>query len=219
MTIRTTLIAVLTAIVMIAPAAAIGAPKQLAATKKPQVNGPLTTNGGLQGCKKKTERHQGEPVAHFQICNGYYVFDPDDETDAANDYGAYWVQATVDAVNGWCTRSVVTELEGGGNSIAARAPKPGTTIKKKKGQKFTTKLRVDAQGNTDSEATIKNTFKLRPGTFKARKKGSKFLLNWAGRSKKKLAYVMGAELMWAAGGSPPTLVPQVFARFEKRNNC
>jgi hypothetical protein len=219
MTMRTKLIAALTAGVLAVPAAAIGAPKQLSANDKPQVSGPLTTNGGLQGCNKRTERHKGEAVARLHICNGYYIFDPDEESNAAADYGAYWVQGTVDAVNGWCTRSVVTELDGGGNGVTKRSPKPGTTLKTNKGRKVTPKIKVDAEGNTDSPATIKNTFRLRPGTLKSRKNGSKFRLTWTGKSRRKLAFVMGNEIQWETGESPPTFTPQVFAQFEKRDNC
>jgi hypothetical protein len=219
MTNRTKLIAVLTAGMLTLPAAAIGAPKQLSANDKPTITDPLSTNKSLQGCKKKTQKHQGEAVARFHICNGYYVFNPNDESDDEDDFGAYWVQTTVDAVNGWCTRSVTTELAGGGSGVTQRSLKPGTTIKTKKGRTVTPRIRVDAQGSTDSPGTIKNTFRLRPGTLKSRNTGDKFRTTWSGKNQKKLAFAMGAEIRWATGDSPPTFTPQVFARFEKRNDC
>jgi hypothetical protein len=219
MTIRTKLIAALTVGLLALPAAAIGAPKQMSANDKPQLSGPLSTDASLKSCKRKTEKVKGKAVARFHICNGYYVFDPDDETEDATDYGAYWVQATVDAVNGWCTRSVVTELAGGGSGVTQRSLKPGTTIKAKKARNVTPRIKVDADGNTDTPGTIKNTFRLRPGTLKSRNTGGKFRLTWTGKSPRKLASVMGAEIRWATGESPPTFSPQVFARFEKRNDC
>jgi hypothetical protein len=219
MTTRTKLIAALTAGVLAIPVAAIGAPKQLSADDRPQKSGPLSTRPSLQGCKKKTQRHEGQAIARFHICNGYYVFDPDDETNTTTDYGAYWVQTTVDAINGWCTRSVTTELFEDSNGVTKRALKPGTTIKTNKGRKVTTKIKVDAQGDTDSPGTLKNTFRMRPGTLKSRRQGSRFTLVWTGKSQRKLAYVMGAEIRWTTGDSPPTFTPQLFARFEKRNDC
>jgi len=219
MTNRTKLIAALTAALVALPAVAVGAPKQLKANNKPTLSGPVSTTPNLQGCKKKTQRHEGQAVARFHICNGYYVFNPDQETDADTDYGAYWVQATVNAVNGWCTRSVTTELTGGGDGVTQRSPKPGTTIKAKKARNVTPRVRVDAQGNTDSPGTLRNTFRLRPGTLKSRRAGSTFRTIWTGKSQQKLAFVMGAEIRWAAGEAPPGFAPQVFARFEKRNDC
>jgi hypothetical protein len=131
MTKRTKVIALLTAALLALPAAAAGAPKQLSADDWPKVSKPLGTNASLRGCNKETQKDdKGRPVARFHICNGYYVFDTADETDSESDFGAYWVQATVDAVKGWCTRSVVTELAGGGGGgITQRSLKPGTTIK------------------------------------------------------------------------------------------
>lgn len=219
MTKRTKLIAAATAAMIAFPAAAAGAPKQLAANDKPTQSGPVSTNKNLQGCKKKTQRHKGEAVARFHICNGYYVYDVDQESDADTDFGAYWVQATVNAVNGWCTRSVTTDLEGGGDGVTQRSLKPGTTIKANKARNVTPRIKVDAQGATDLPGTLKNTFRLRPGTLKARTPGDTFRLTWAGKSQKKLAFVMGAEIRWATGDAPPAFAPQVFARFEKRNDC
>jgi hypothetical protein len=220
MTNRTIVIAAFTAVLLALPAVAFGAPRQLSADDWPKVSDPLSTNNDLRGCNKKTQKKEGKPVARFHICNGYYVFDPDDETDNENNFGAYWVQATVDAVKGWCTRSVVTELGGGGGGgVTQRSLKPGTTIRTKKTRNVTPKIRVDAQGATDSPSTIKNTFRLRPGTLKARKKGGKFRLTWTGKQKAKLAFVMGAEIRWATGDNPPTFKPQVSARFEKRSDC
>jgi hypothetical protein len=220
MSIRTKVIALLTAALLLLPATAIGAPRQLSADDWPKVSKPLSTDESLRGCNKKTQKDQGKPVARFHICNGYYVFDTADETDNESDFGAYWVQATVDAVKGWCTRSVTTELKGGGGGgITQRSLKPGTTIKRKKARNVTPKITVDAQGATESPRTIKNTFRLRPGTLKSRNKGDNFQLTWTGKKKSKLAFVMGAEIRWATGDQPPAFTPQVSARFEKRNDC
>jgi hypothetical protein len=213
---RMRMVALVAAGLVALPALAVGAPKQMDAASKPTLTGPVSTTPPLQDCNKKPEREGGEIVARFHICNGYYVFDPDDESDTANDYGAYWVQGTVDSMNGWCTRQIRTFLERGADFITARAPKPGKKLSPNKTRKFTTKLTVDAQGAATTDGVIKNNWLVLPGKLKSSLlRAGKFRLEWTGKTDRKLAFAMGVELKWPEGDSPPQIDPSMAAVFQK----
>jgi hypothetical protein len=213
---RTRVVALLAAAMVALPALAMGAPKQLRAKAKPTVSGPVSTTPDLWGCNMESRHNAGELVARFRICNGYYVFDPDDETDTNYDYGAYWVQGTVNTFNGWCTRELRTRIVGAGDFITARAPKPGKKLSPNRARKLTTKLTVDAQGAATTDGILKNSFLVLPGKLKANTlRAGKFRVEWTGKTDRKLGVVMGVELRWPEGDAPPEIEPSMSAVFQK----
>jgi hypothetical protein len=213
---RSRLVAVVTAALLALPATALGASNQMGAGDDPTLKGPLSTRDSLQGCKKEKEKYQGELVANFHICNGYYVFDPEAETDGTYDYGAYWVQGTVNTVNGWCTTKIDTDLDPAGEGVLSRAPKPGTKLSPNRSKRYTTKLTVDAQGAAETKGVIKNTFRVLPGKMRTIAAGGGILrIRWTGKTGKKLAFAMGLELRWPTGESPPEVSPSMSAVFRK----
>jgi hypothetical protein len=188
------------------------------ATDDPTVTGPLSTNDDLQACKKKREKTaRGRLIARFEICSSYYVFDPNEEDSAESDYGAYWVQVNVDATRRWCTRSVKIILPLP-DTVHAKAPRPGGAAKGAN-KKYTTKLEVDAQGNTSTPGEVKNSFTLRPKKLRSEvvSNGDKFRLVWSGNSARKLAYAAGMELSWGQDATPPAVTPVVAASFAPRD--
>lgn len=191
---------------------------QLDAKDAPKLNGPLTTTPGLRSCTRQTERTDGgQVIAYFKVCTRYYEFDPDKENDSDSNYGAFWIQANINASNGWCARSAKIDLTYSGG-VRNKAPKPGTTERAKHRERFTTKLIVDTDGHSTGDASIKNSFSLLPGKLRAsRPRSGKFRLEWRGKTANKLALVSGLELSWPQGGNAPAIQPSVGAVFDR--NC
>jgi hypothetical protein len=212
---RCTTVLIAAALVVAMPSPAHAA--QMDAADDPTLRGPLSTSDDLQACKKKKERgRRGRLIARFKVCSGYYLFDPDQEDNAEANYGAYWIQANIDATRRWCTRSVKIVLPLPETSHS-KAPRPGISVKGRK--RHTTKLRVDAQNNTSSPGRVKNSFIVRSRRLRSKivSDGERFRLAWRGSTSRKLAYAAGIELSWDPGAGPPPVTPVVTAAFARRD--
>jgi hypothetical protein len=187
---------------------------QIDAEERPTTRGPVATSSELKTCKSKPVKDGGRTAARVRVCSRYFLFNPEAETDPANDYGAYWIQLNANAVPGFCVKAVRTDLSYG-NGVHAKAPKPGTTVKAGDKRRYTTKLAVDAQGNSDATGIIKNSFVLHPGTMRARVQDGTYRLRWRGSSGGKLGFAAGLELSWATGQDAPDIDPQIVLRLSR----
>jgi hypothetical protein len=188
---------------------------QLDADERPTTSGPVATSSELKSCRSKRVKTGNRTVARVRVCSRYFLFNPDAETDPANDYGAYWIQLNANAIRGFCVKAIRTDLSYG-NGVHAKAPKPATTVKAGKKRRLTTKLAVDAQGNSDDTGIIKNSFVLHPGTMTARvRDGDTYRLRWRGSSGGKLAFAAGLELSWATNQDAPDIDPQIVLRLSR----
>ena len=193
-----------------------GAHAQLDADDRPTTRGPIASGPQLKSCKTEPGRDGGgNVVARFRVCSRYYLFNPDAETDDAKNYGAFWIQVQADAARGVCVKRIRTKLAYSGG-VHAKAPKPGTTVKAGSKKRYTTKLTIDAQGNAEDRASIRNSFVLRRGKMTARttKEGA-YLLAWRGSSGKQLGFAAGLELSWPETGEAPRVKPRIRARLSR----
>jgi hypothetical protein len=210
-------VVVVIALALIAPPA-LGA--QMTAGEKPVVKGPLDTDQSLHKCKSEPERFQGVVIANFKLCSTYYLFDSTQETDSERDYGAVWVQGTVDPVNGWCARWVRMDLPIDEGRAHTKAPRPGTVLKPRKAKRVKTRLEVDAQGHAVDEGVLKNSFRLYRRQLRTTflEKSRTLRMRWTGNKSNKLAFAMGVETSWPRGGDVPFPVPEISAGLQK-NSC
>ncbi|HEX2051390.1 MAG TPA: hypothetical protein VHJ34_12290 [Actinomycetota bacterium] len=190
-----------------APAAA-----QLDATNAPRSRGPVTLED--KDCKRDVQRAPGGAVmARFALCRWFYRFKPERETNENRDFGAFWIQASVDAENGWCTRWTKADMKLP-DKFGMLAPKLGT--ERRGPQRFTTKLVVDASGDTERPARLQQTFKVFPGKMRAFKPSKDvYRLRWDGATKRKLAYAYGIEVSYPDGGNPSVVTPSILALFRR----
>jgi hypothetical protein len=195
-----------------------GAQAQLDADDRPTTRGPIASGPQLKSCKSESVRGDGGRIlARFRVCSRYYLFNPEAETDDSRNYGAFWIQVQADATRGVCVKRIKTKLAYS-RGVHAKAPKTGTTVTANKRKRYTTKLTVDAQGNTDTKATIRNSFVQRGGRMSARTvKGGDYLLEWKGSAGKKLGFAAGLELSWPDTGEAPRVRPRIRARLSR--NC
>jgi hypothetical protein len=194
---------------------------QISASSRPTVRGPLSTRDSLQGCRSRTERNNGEVVAKFKVCFGYYLFDPDRENSPATDYGAFWAQATVNPEGAWCARNAQLDLHLPATGVHAKAPTFGTIRATSRARPFTTRLEVDAQGNSDALGVIKKTFTVMPNKYEVirRRNGRTHRSIWRGNDDRKIAFASGVELSWIPGNPLPAVNPVVGALLRRTNDC
>lgn len=189
---------------------------QLDADDRPTTRGPIASGPQLKSCKSEPVKSEdGKVLARFRVCSRYYLFDPDAETDTSKDHGAFWIQVEADASKGICVKLIRTKLAFS-KGVHAKSPKPGTTVKAGKRKRYVTRLTVDAQGNTDNPAKIRNAFVLHRGKMWAETvKGGDYRLSWRGSSDRKLGFAAGLELSWPNTGEAPRVKPRIRARLSR----
>jgi hypothetical protein len=186
---------------------------QLEASDGPRSRGPLRQD--RKKCIRDVRRTPGgQVIARFALCRWFFRFRADRETNPNRNFGAWWVQAAVDAENGWCTKvtRVDSNLPDGWKGVA---PKLGADPRGP--QTYTTRLKVDAQGATTNPGRLSQDFMIRQGRMTAfRPAPGRYRLRWDGRpTPKKLSYAVGIEMSYPQGGDPREAKPSVQARFRK----
>lgn len=207
----------LLAVVMLAGAGVPAGAAQLGAREDPEATGPLARVS--KDCSSKAERHNGKVVANTTSCTYFYAFNPARESDSGRNFGVMWLQTSVNARNGWCTRKVNSDIRIP-DVARAHARGPGRVQTDHK-RRVRARVTADAQGATSRPGAVEQGFTLRPRLIEpVTLKGPKrFRLKWRGKSARRLAFALGAELSWPRRTPPGSLVTAVGYEFEKRPDC
>ena len=193
-------------------------PAQTDARTGPVRRGPLTLSDNQ--CNRVTERDQGQLVAYTRSCIRLYTFNPNRETNSQRDYGITWLQTNVNAENGWCARTVRTNLRIPGNvTIHKRNPIPEQT--KTVRRVVTNKLVTNAGGNANSSGSLRQRYVFNPRrqTRTLVNQGATQRLSWFGSSDRKLFFQTGVVFSWNTNDEPGEFRSGLSYRFEKKNNC
>lgn len=190
---------------------------QLDPRTAPATTGPLIENSdayeGNRCTRNEVPDLTGEVVtAVAKFCWTFYRLDPGAETDAARDYGVWWIQSVVKPKNGWCVNKVVTQLSM--ETEASLHGISGRDFETRKATQITPKLRVDAEGMATTQASVKQSLKLWPRRLvsKLAAKTNTFKMVWTGTSRRAIAAAGGVEGSWAAEGSPSVFLPGMSPR-------
>jgi hypothetical protein len=182
--------------VLPSPAAAQNA--QMSASDDPQVSGPLSLQE--EKCDRKVQNYEGDKVAVARRCLRFYTYDPASESALDRDYGALWLQSTVNPVDGWCTTrtgsKIILPKDLG---LHSRAPRKKRTIEER--GPFTTTLDVTVEDN-GAAASIAQDWIAYPRSLKPSLTERVFKLGWGGKTGAKLAFAHGIEISWTMS-SPP----------------
>jgi hypothetical protein len=213
----------LIAIATVAALMAIATPAhaQLDAGDRPSTSGPLTTRDRLHDCRSRVERFQGEVAGRFRICYWYFLYDPDSEVGAKN-YAGFWAQGTVNPARRWCVRRARLDLDlPAARRVHARAPKPGTMVRTSSSRRYTTRLKVDAQGHATDNGFISNTFRVFANQMRVTRAegGGIHRMAWSGGTGRTIAFASGVELSYRPGARLPTVNPNLFAFLVRTNTC
>ena len=193
-------------------------PAQTDARTDPVVTGPLVLSD--KACSRAEERLLGELVAHTRTCIRLYTFNNNQETNPQRDYGVAWLQANVNAENGWCATTVRTDLKiPDGVAIHKRNPVALRTAAQPK--VITNKMSTTAGNNSMSKASVSQRYIFRP------RKAERVLANggatqrlvWTGKTPAKLFFQTGVVFSWNILESLGQFRSGLGFRFEKAANC
>jgi hypothetical protein len=178
---------------------------QLHANDNPTKRGPLVRDGGR--CDRDRARTAGGSlVATSKSCSDVYSFNPTREDKNRRNYGAVWLQGSVDTEPGWCSRHVVMEVHvPRGVRIEDRTP--GFT-QVNDPERVRARLVVDADGTADPNGVIKNHFRLYPNRIKPNVDRREMTLDWRGDTGHTLGFAMGVEISWNANDGFPNRSPR-----------
>jgi hypothetical protein len=195
---------------------------QLDAGDRPSTSGPLTTRDRLHDCRSRVERFQGEVAGRFRICYWYFLYDPDSENNDRKNYAGFWAQGAVTPAGQWCARRARFDLDlPPRRFVHARAPKAGTVLRTSSSRRYTTRLKVDAQGSGTDNGFIANTFRVFANRMTVLRvnNGDIHRMAWSGGTGRTIAFASGVELSYRPGARLPTVNPNLFAFLVRTNTC
>ena len=172
---------------------------------------------GEQYCLSDNIKVDGKIAALTDICSFVLTFPPERETHG-NDFGAAWVQTSVDARRGYCAKRVTTRVTPPAgvfyNELATTSP---TSLSKRR--VATSTLPVGASlDETDRFSWIEQSFFAYPGKLAAPQGGDKLV--WTGSSRAELAFATGVAIGWTPGSAPAQQpVGDVSAKVVKQRRC
>lgn len=173
----------------------------MAASRDPRVSGPLSLAGSK--CGPDEAKHEGKTIAKVKSCLWLYEFDSTRETDLLRNYGVGWVQTTVNPVNGWCATKVDSNLNLPVD-MRRHSTAPTRRVQVARASRTTVKLKVDADGHAIEKASVAQSFKIFPKSWKPTLSddGRKIGTVWRGRESSTLAFALGAEVSWESLATP-----------------
>jgi hypothetical protein len=177
---------------------------QLSAKTEPKVSDNLESQG--KKCATERDKHDGVVVAVVKACQRFYTLDTASETNESRDYGAFWLQSTIDPKPGWCATSGSSDIVFPARLVlVSKTPEAEETTKKSK--RLKTELIVDAGGNASTAGSISQSSTLYPDkqtpSVTRKEKNTRLRLKWTGSSGEKLAFVSGVQISWSAEEGPP----------------
>ncbi len=192
---------------------------QMDARSEPVVTGPLiTSNESYSGnrCRKESKEFEGEVTTTIRYCRMFYRFEPGAETDAARDYGVWWIQANLKGQNGWCISHATAKLDMQPGFEATNSLEMDEKLDEKKDLVVT--LTADADGTTSlAPGTVSNTLTAYRGSYRSTWKTDShiFKASWRGETSRKIALAGGIEGYWEAGTGPGVFEPSAGAEVTK----
>jgi hypothetical protein len=177
---------------------------QLQARENPNKSGPLVRDGGR--CDRDRARSGGELAAVSKSCSDVYSFNPLRENKPNRDYGAVWLQVTVETMPGWCARATEMEIRvPRGVRIEDRTP---SFKRVEEPDRTRARIVVDADGTADRNGVIQNHFRLYPQRIKPNVDGRSMTLDWKGNTRRTLGFALGVEISWNSDDGFPDRSPR-----------
>ena len=197
---------------------------QLDPTTGPSLDGPLKTDKAR--CYDILEKDEGtarDPkdqtvMARVRLCSWLVSYDHNKENDAVNDYGAAWVQTSIDTRNGYCVRQANTKLRlpFGEGRVMGRTPHQSLSVIAP--QRKNVSLTIDPPGK-GPEGLVSQHFRLYPDEmrviFKRVENGRLYVTRWNGKATddQTISFAAGVSMSWAALEGSPKFLPRLNYRF------
>lgn len=157
------------------------------ASHAPRTSGPLV--GVPWPCEDNGPAEPGE--AKGQSCSWAYELAPA-ETNAGEDFSAFWIQMEIDPGKGWCAKEMRFELTAPTDGrIVSAAPDRGSRITKS--SPSTTELVVDGEAAAPVPGTIAQDIGLTSGRTKVEVDEDHYSFVWRGNSRTKVMVAIGVQ--------------------------
>ena len=211
-------VAVVTTLVLgslIIPSAATAA--QMTAREAPSVRGPLRL--AIKNCRARRVRFEGSVVGVTRSCIRMYRLRGGRENDAARDYGAIWLQVTVNPRAGWCVRAVKSDIGvPSGTTLHARRPRSRAADSRRGAR---TKLVVDARGRAPIPGVIRQNYTLFPRSLRAFRtsEANAWRTVWRGSTGSTVGLPSGIEVSWREGRPPERVNSNIGYELQRRAAC
>jgi hypothetical protein len=190
---------------------------QMTARERPSVQGPLRV--AVKHCQARRVRFEDRVVGVTRSCIRFYRLRASRENDAARDYGALWLQATVNPREGWCVRAVKSDISvPSGARLHARRPNPVAT---ESGRRARTRLVVDARDQAPTPGVIRQDYTLFPRGVRAFRisEGDAWRTAWRGSKGAVVGLPSGIEVSWRAGHPPARVESNLGYELQRRSSC
>jgi hypothetical protein len=199
---------VLTTLLIASPP--VNASEQLDARTEPSYTAPLSdSNESYSGQRCQTEHPEADGVvtARIRFCRTFLRFDPGSETDTTNDYGVWWIQANIKAMNGWCVsrgRATLGMEEGFTPSAVLE-----TDLRSDNATEQTVTFVSEAGGTAVAPATVQQSLITYKGRYRSfwEAETSTYVVKWRGSTKRKIALAGGIEGSWDTTVGPGVFLP------------
>jgi hypothetical protein len=166
------------------------------ASESPRSSGPLV---GLFPFPCADNGPAGPNEARGQSCSWFYELLPA-ETNATEDFSAYWIQFEIDPGKRFCAKRIDFELEvSAEHRIVSAVPNKSEHIKRAKPQ--ITQLVVDGGGTAPVPGIIEQDVVAPVGRTKVSVQERTYSYRWTGNSRDKIMIAIGIQLAHEAG--PP----------------
>ena len=198
-----------------APSTALAA--QMTARDRPVVRGPLRQE--IRRCRSREVRFEGRVIAEARSCIRLYRLRPGVDNHSARDYGAVWLQATLDPRRRWCAEKVRSDVDvPDGTRMHNRAPRSRFTDRRRR---VRTRLVVDARGRADRRGVIRQGYALLPRALRTstRSDGRLWRAVWRGSTDATVAIATGIEISWPAGEPPDRVSSNLAYRLQRKASC
>lgn len=158
------------------------------ASDPPRTSGPLV--GSPFGCDDNGPAKPHE--TRGQACSWAYDLVPA-QTNATEDFSAYWVQIEVDPGKHWCVKEVSFKVTAPNHvRIVSAVPARGHRIARAKG--MTSRLVVDAEGTAPVPGVVSQGLSTTPGRTTVDVGHRRYSYRWRGNSADKLGVAIGLQL-------------------------
>jgi hypothetical protein len=185
--------------------------------------GDTPLDGGLEdedkNCRRDEQRLDGALAATTRQCSFGFLLPATQEMDEQSDYGAAWVQTTLDSRRGWCATRVQMDVAlPDGASPIAFSPEAFRT---KRPRVRSTVLNVGDPELSQIVSVLQSSYLVQPGriTVDPREGGQVVRLVWRGRSGADLALALGVAVSWPAAGTVPELPARTRVEYRLAPEC
>ena len=202
---------------------------QLDPTNSPRLSGPIASDkpkcsdrrevdGRTDPTPKKPNNGDGTVMARVRLCSWLLTYDPEQDGNVGRDFGAAWVQTSIDGRNGYCVRSANTKIRLPLQEGLVSGRTPHKTVQLDAPRRKNVGLTIAPRNSSGTVATVAQHFRLLPRElnvlYKDKPNGRLYSNLWRGRAtdRQTLSFAAGVKMSWLTENGSPSFLPRLHYR-------